>query len=258
YRNNPQEFAKKNLKIMESSNQLLDFQPFRMTRTSKASKRISRSKRSKIIISASGMCDGGRIQYHLRDNLWRKKSSIIFVGYQAEGTIGKKLISGEKILDIMEEMVDVKAEIYYLDGFSSHADKDELIWWLKGFQNKPAKVFIVHGEKSESETMAENVNEQLSYDTYIPAIGETFLIQENHIVTQGLLRDENKVLQLDEIVREVRKIRHKFNLLLADMEISGVDLKEENLCYKIKQQLEQIQQDIKKVKYLIKENELEV
>ena len=258
YRNNPQDFALKNLKMMEKSNQLLDFQPLRLTRTSKASRRISRSKRSKIIISASGMCEGGRIQYHLRDHIWQEKSSIIFVGYQAEGTLGKKIVSGEKSLDIMEEMIDIKAEIYHLDGFSSHADQDELLWWLKGLREKPKKLFIVHGEKHESEALAECVKQNLAFDTQIPAIGETFLIQNNKIINQGLIKDANKETQLDEIVRGISKIRRKFCLLLADMEFSGVELDRETLCYKVKDQLDQLQHDIRKVKKLIKENELEV
>jgi metallo-beta-lactamase family protein len=258
YRNNPQDFARKNLKIMEESNQLLDFQSLRMTRTSKASKRISRSKRSKIIISASGMCDGGRIQYHLRNHLWKKESSIIFVGYQAEGTLGRKIVSGEKNLDIMEEMIDVRAEIYHLDGFSSHADQDELLWWLKGLQKKPKKVFVVHGEKHESDSLSERLKQDFAFDTYVPAIGETFLIRDNQIITQGLIKDINKETQLDEIVRNINKIKHKFCLLLADMEFSGVELDHEHFCYRIKQQLDQLQDDIKKVKHIIKENELEV
>jgi len=258
YRNNPQDFSRKDLKIMEKSNQLLDFQPLRLTRTGKASKRISRSRRSKVIISASGMCDGGRIQYHLRDHLWQEKSSIIFVGYQAEGTLGKKIVSGEKCLDIMEEMIDVKAEIYHLDGFSSHADQNELLWWLDGLKEKPKKVFIVHGEKDESESLAECVDEKLGFDTCIPAIGETFLIHDNQIINQGLLKDVNKESQLDEIVGGISRIRQKFSLLLNDMEFSGLELDKEALCYNIKQQLEQLQNDIKKIKKLIKENELEV
>lgn len=258
YRNNPQDFARKNLKIMEKGNQLLDFQSFRMTRTSKASRRIGRSKRSKIIISAGGMCDGGRIQYHLRDHLWKRESSIIFVGYQAEGTLGRKIISGEKSLDIMEEMIDVRAEIYHLDGFSSHADQDEILWWLKGLQRKPKKVFIVHGEKNESESLSGRLKDDLVFDTHVPAIGETFLIQNNQIVTQGLIKDENKEVQLNEIARSINKIKHKLSLLLTDMEFSGVELEQENLFYKVKEQLEQLQHDIKKVKRLIKQNELEV
>jgi metallo-beta-lactamase family protein len=258
YRNNTQDFARMNLKIMEKGNQLLDFQPLRLTRTSKASKRISRSKRRKIIISASGMCDGGRIQYHLRDNLWNEKSSIIFVGYQAEGTLGRKIVSGEKSLDIMEEMIDIKAEIYHLDGFSSHADQDELLWWLKGLKEKPKKVFIVHGEKQESEVFAKCIKEKLSIDTHIPAIGQTLLLQDNQIIYQGLIKDGNKETKLDEIARSIGKIKRKFSLLLTDMEYSGLELDREILVNKIKKQLEQLQGDIKQVKKLIQENEIEV
>jgi len=258
YRNNTQDFARKDLSIMEKSNQLLDFQSLRLTRTSKASRRISRSRRNKIIISASGMCDGGRIQYHLRDNLWNEKSSIIFVGYQAEGTLGRKIVNGEKSLDIMEEMIDIKAEIYHLDGFSSHADQDELLWWLKGLKENPKKVFIVHGEKQESEVLAEYIKDKLSWDTHIPAIGETLLLQDNQITNQGLIKDINKETKLEEIARGLGKIKRKFSLLLTDMEYSGLELDREILIYKIKKQLEQLQDDIKQVKKLIQENEIEV
>jgi metallo-beta-lactamase family protein len=258
YRNNPQDFAQKDLRIMENKNQLLDFQSLKMTTTANASKQINRSKRSKIIISASGMCDGGRIQYHLKEHLWKKESSIIFVGYQAEGTLGRRIVSGEKSLDILDEMVDVRAEIYHLDGFSSHADQDELLWWMKGFKDKPKKVFIVHGEKEESESFAGQLEEQLGFDAHIPVIGETFLIKDKKIITQGMIKDSNKELQLNEILTDINKIRHKFYLLLNELELSGMESEQENLWYKIKQKVEELQKDIRKVKYLIKENELEV
>jgi metallo-beta-lactamase family protein len=258
YRNNPQDFAQKDLRIMEKRNQLLDFQSLRMTSTVKSSKRINSSKRSKIIISASGMCDGGRIQYHLKEHLWKKESSIIFVGYQAEGTLGKRIISGEKSLDILDEMVDVRAEIYHLDGFSSHADQDELLWWMKGLRNKPKKVFVVHGEKEESESFAELLQQQLDFDAYTPALGETFLIRDKKIVTQGKIKDSNKESQLDEILTDLNKIKHKFYLLLNEMELSGMENEQESIWYKIKQQVEELQKNIRIVKYLIKENELEV
>ncbi|MFZ2330320.1 MAG: MBL fold metallo-hydrolase [Atribacterota bacterium] len=258
YRNNPQDFAQKDLRVMENRNQLLDFQSLRMTSTANASKQINRSRRSKIIISASGMCDGGRIQYHLKEHLWKKESSVIFVGYQAEGTLGRKIVSGEKCLDILDEMVDVKAEIHHLDGFSSHADRDELIWWLKGLKNKPKKVFIVHGEKEESESFALHLDEQLGFDAYIPVMGETFLIKDKQITSQGKIKDSNKELQLDEILTDLNKIKHKFHLLLTEMELFGLENEQESLWYKIKEKVEELQKDIRRVKYLIKENELEV
>lgn len=258
YRNNPQDFAQKDLRIMENKNQLLDFQSLRMTSTANASRQINRSKRSKIIISASGMCDGGRIQYHLKEHLWKKESSVIFVGYQAEGTLGRRIVSGEKSLDIMDELIDVRAEIYHLDGFSSHADRDELLWWMKGFKNKPKKVFVVHGEREESEYFAGLLKEELDFDAHVPAIGETFLIKDKEIVTQGMIRDSNKELQLDEILTDINKIKHKFHLLLSEMELSGMEKAQEDLWYKIRQEVGELQKDIRKIKYLLKKNELEV
>ena len=176
-----------------------------------------------IIISSSGMLNNGRVLMHLEDVLKQKGSRVVLSGYQAEGTLGKKIISGEKCLDIMDEMVDVRAEIYHLDGFSSHADQTELLWWLKGLRNKPKMVFVVHGEKEESEGFAELVEQQLGFNTYIPVMGETFYLKDKEIVTQGMIKDSNKELQLNEILTDLNKIRHKFYLLLNELELSGMD-----------------------------------
>jgi len=119
-------------------------------------------------------------------------------------------------------------------------------------------VFIVHGEKEESEALAEYLKANLEYETCIPAIGESFLIKNNEIISQGLVKDVNKEMQLDEIVRGINRIKQKFSLLLNDMEFSGVDLDRETQYYNVKQKLDQLQKDIRKIKQMIRENELEV
>ena len=256
YRNNLQDFNDKDLKMMEKEDQILDFQPLRMTKTSKASKKISRSKRSKIIISASGMCDAGRIQYHLKDNIWKKENSVVFVGYQAEGTIGRKIVSGEKIVNILEKMIDIRANIYYLDGFSSHADQDELLWWISHFNKKPQKVFIVHGEKHESQALAERIERDMKYDTHVPTMGETFVFQGKDILKHGITKDNQKQAQLDEIVKGIHRIKQQFYRLRSDIEFS--EFSNDDLFNQFRSQLDHLQENIKKIKQLIKQNEIEV
>ena len=100
------------------------------------------------------MCEAGRIRHHLKHNLWDKKSSIVFVGYQAEGTLGRALLGGAKEVTLFGEPVQVNAEIYNLEGFSGHADRNGLMEWISGFQQQPKQVFLVHGEEQMSIVIA--------------------------------------------------------------------------------------------------------
>ena len=102
----------------------------------------------KVIISASGMCEAGRIRHHLKHNLWRPECTILFVGYQANGTTGRIIVDGIDEIKLFGEPIQVKAEIAQLPGSSGHADKDGLIHWVNAFTNKPRKVFVVHGHNN--------------------------------------------------------------------------------------------------------------
>jgi len=145
----------------------LDFKQLKFTRSTEESIAINYDKRPKIIISASGMCDAGRIRHHLKHNLWGKKNSIVFVGYQAEGTLGRRLIEGVKEVTLFGEVIHVGAEIHSLEGFSGHADRDQLFAWLSGFQRSPHKIFLVHGEMEGKEAFAKYVRENKGWDSEV-------------------------------------------------------------------------------------------
>ncbi|MBQ1431254.1 MAG: MBL fold metallo-hydrolase, partial [Firmicutes bacterium] len=125
------------------------------------SQALNTDKTPKIIISASGMCEAGRIRHHLKHNLWDPKNSIVFVGYQAEGTLGRAIIDGATEVKLFGETVLVKAEIHNLEGFSGHADQAGLLDWLSGFQKIPKKIFLVHGEEQSKIDFAKKVQEEL-------------------------------------------------------------------------------------------------
>ncbi len=154
------------------------------SRTSEESVAINNIPGGAIIISASGMADAGRIKHHLKHNLWREKSTIIFTGYQAEGTLGRKLVDGEKTVTIHGESIDVQAEIVMLDGFSAHADRSSLMKWLSNLEKLPSTIFVTHGSEESAVGFAQLLYQSFNANVIVPHIGERFsLLTEGRIIT---------------------------------------------------------------------------
>jgi len=138
------------------------------SRTREDSISLNESGSGKIIISASGMCDAGRIKHHLKHNLWRPDSTILFVGYQAAGTLGRRLLDGEKLVTIHGEQVAVKADIMHIDGYSAHADQGGIMAWLKRFTVLPRNIFLVHGEEQSLTALRDLIQRELVTPVTIP------------------------------------------------------------------------------------------
>lgn len=164
--------------IMTGDNPL-EFENLHFTQSAEESKALNFLHGPKIIISASGMCEAGRIKHHLKHNLWRKEASIVFVGYQAEGTLGRKIMDGEKNVKVLGESIHINAEIYNVEGFSGHADKAALLNWLKGFTEKPRTVFIVHGEQESKLNFADEVKEKLGLNCIVPEYNVVYDIKKS-------------------------------------------------------------------------------
>lgn len=153
----------------------LMFPGLQLSVSSDESKKINDDKTPKVIISSSGMCEGGRIRHHLKHNLWRKESTILFVGYQAAGTLGRILLDGgKKTIKLFGEDIAMCAEILFMPGKSGHADRDGILDWLSAFKNKPEMVFINHGEDAVTESFAGLVAEKLCCKTYAPYSGACY------------------------------------------------------------------------------------
>ena len=157
------------------------FEGLKVSVTSEDSKAINFDEQSKVIISASGMCEAGRIRHHLKHNLWRPECTILFVGYQAAGTLGRVLIDGVKEVKLFGESVEVRADIRQLPGLSGHADKNGLIEWVNAFEKKPARVFIVHGEDSVCNLFSECLKIEHGHRSYAPYSGTRFDLITNTI-----------------------------------------------------------------------------
>jgi len=145
------------------------------TKSVEDSQRINKIKSRAIIIAGSGMCEGGRIRHHLKHNLWRPECSIIFVGFQAKGTLGRRIIDGANVVNILGEEIAVRAKIYTIGGFSAHADQKELLEWIGAFKNSP-EIFIVHGEENVSKEFERVIKERFHLNTYIPRLYEEYEI----------------------------------------------------------------------------------
>lgn len=150
------------------------FPGLRLSITSDESKAINFDMTPKVIISASGMCEAGRIRHHLKHNLWRPECTILFVGYQAVGTLGRNLLEGAQEVRLFGEHIEVRASIEKLAGISGHADRNGLIDWISGFEKKPKLVFVVHGEDTVTDVFAQTLIDELDIDAYAPYSGTKF------------------------------------------------------------------------------------
>ena len=171
--------------ISKGINPLL-FQGLKTTITSEESKMINFNDKPKVIISASGMCEAGRIRHHLKHNLWRKECTILFVGYQAVGTLGRKLIEGAPVVKLFGETIEVAARIESLKGISGHADMNGLLKWLGAFKEAPQRVFVVHGEDTVTEEFAKTVEEKFGYQAYAPFPCSEADLLTNEILSEGV------------------------------------------------------------------------
>ncbi|MCZ8233785.1 MAG: MBL fold metallo-hydrolase RNA specificity domain-containing protein [Rubrivivax sp.] len=144
----------------------------RFTQSVDESMALNRIKAGAIIVSASGMCDAGRIQHHLRHHLDRPASAIVIIGYQAEGTLGRRLVDGAKRVRLLGEDHRVRASIHTIGGLSAHADRDALLGWLRGFEQAPARTFVVHGETSTAQGFASTLQQELGWKAEAPEPGQ--------------------------------------------------------------------------------------
>ena len=165
--------------IMERGDNPLEFPGLKFTRTSDESKALNERDEPSIIISASGMCEVGRIKHHLKHNIWNPKSTILFVGYQAPGTLGRTIVDGAKTVKIFGEEFSVRARIEYIEGYSGHADQEWLLNFVYSFIKKPKHIFLVHGEPKGQMVLKDKIVETANIPVTIPGFGEKYTLDEN-------------------------------------------------------------------------------
>ena len=209
FRKNAQVFDEETKELILSGDNPLDFKNLIFTRSTAESQALNMNRTPKIIISASGMCEAGRIRHHLKHNLWDPKNSIVFVGYQAEGTLGRALIDGVKEVKLFGETVIVAAEIHNLEGFSGHADQNGLLDWLGGFQKIPKQIFLVHGEEQSKIDFAKAVQEKLGLSTTPVFSNSEFELETGELIAQDAVIkeviDEEGLTNLRSKIADIQK-----------------------------------------------------
>lgn len=245
FRQNNQWFNDETRELIESGKTPLDFPNLTFTRTTEESKRLNAKARGSIIISASGMCTAGRIKFHLQNNLYKPQSSILFVGYQAEGTLGRNLVEGTERVRVYGEDIVVKAKIYTLGGFSGHADRDELLDWMGSIKNDNLKVFVVHGEETAAKNFSETIKEKFNYETYVPHWGEIVDLDtmKSDYAKYGVGEKKEKIFStyVESQIAELKSLLDKFESKYKHVKMYG-----EN------PELERLNQDIDDLKEMIK------
>jgi len=174
--NYPQLFDGEMKKMLSQEKSPFDFPELKLTRTTEESKQLNQLTGSNIIIAGSGMCTGGRIKHHLVNNITREEATILFVGYQAFGTLGRYIVDGARSVRILGQHYPVRARIAQVHGFSAHADRDELIKWLSGLAKPPRRVFVTHGELKASKNLAGLVREGKGWETLVPRYRQQVLL----------------------------------------------------------------------------------
>ncbi|MEG2304196.1 MAG: MBL fold metallo-hydrolase [Lachnospiraceae bacterium] len=221
-------FDEEALELIKNGINPLQFKGLKLSTTSDDSRAINFNNSPKVIISASGMCEAGRIRHHLKHNLWRKESTILFVGYQAVGTMGRKLIEGAPSVKLFGENIEVSAHIESLKGISGHADMNGLLEWLSGIKSPVQHVFVVHGEDGVTDEFAETIHRQFGWKAFAPYSGGSVDLITNEIISEGVktpIRAIEKPASL--------KASNAFNrLVMAGKRLMNVIMKQEGLANK--------------------------
>ena len=247
FKENMDIFDEETQEIMRRGDNPLEFPGLQFTQTAEESKALNEKNESSIIISASGMCEVGRIKHHLKHNLWNPNSTILFVGYQAPGTLGRKIVDGAKKVKIFGEEIAVNARIEYIEGYSGHADQEWLLNFVYSFIRKPKTIFLVHGEPEGQIILKQKLQGTTQIPVIIPEYGEEYELNEE-VQRLGRVRGakehEKKYIRL-EVLDRIQTLKEE----LEDM--SDI-VKEEMLSEDAKDQdIEQLNNRIKELEQQI-------
>ena len=244
FRENMDLFEEDVQKEIMSGDNPLEFPGLKFTMTTDESKALNEDPTPSIIISASGMCEVGRIKHHLKHNLWNPNSTILFVGYQAPGTLGYSIVNGAKTVKIFGEEIAVNARIEYIEGYSGHADQEWLMNFIYSFITKPKHIFLVHGEEESQDVLEKKIIDETGISVTTPEYGETYELEgETKLVNKIKVRKATSLRQ--EVLARLNKLQRE----LVDMDASvKQDVEDTNLrdedMFRINEKIKDLEKQI--------------
>jgi len=226
--------------ILNQGHHPFDFPQLVLSRSTEDSIAINRRPGAAIVIAGNGMCTAGRIKHHLKHNLWRQGCSLVIVGYQAVGSIGRRIIEGARTVKIFGEQIGVRARVFTIGGLSAHADQSELIEWIGHFKNALMKVYVIHGEKKARQVFSRLVHERFGLAVYAPEIGD--------IIPLALVEPEAAPIEIEELKwqRTLMKVIQRAEDLRALWEESPQALEPETMA-EIEDELARTQRHLEKI-----------
>lgn len=226
----------------------LEFPGLKFTKTAEESKALNEINVPSIIISASGMCEVGRIKHHLKHNLWNPNSTILFVGYQAPGTLGSKIVNGDKTVKIFGEEIAVNARIEYIEGYSGHADQEWLLNFVYSFITKPKHIFLVHGEPEGQKILKEKITETTEIPVTIPDFGEKYSLDDRITIQERVsAKDREKYLRL-EVLDRLATLKEEIEEMTQIIKEDVIDEdKEDEEIFTINERIKELEKQIVKI-----------
>ena len=250
FKDNMDLFDEDTQELMRRGDNPLEFPGLQFTRTADESKELNEKNESSIIISASGMCEVGRIKHHLKHNLWNPNSTILFVGYQAPGTLGRKIVDGAKTVKIFGEDIAVNARVEYIEGYSGHADQEWLLNFIYSFIRKPKTIFLVHGEPEGQIILKQKIQGTTQIPVIIPEYGEQYELNEE-VARLGRVKEakarEKRFIRL-EVLGRIQTLREELEDMssIVKEDMLNEDAKDEDI-EKLNEKIKELEQQIVKI-----------
>ena len=222
----------------------LEFPGLKFTMSTDESKALNEDTTPSIIISASGMCDVGRIKHHLKHNLWNPNSTILFVGYQAPGTLGYNIVNGAKNVKIFGEEIAVNARVEYIEGYSGHADQEGLMNFIYSFIKKPKHIFLTHGEEESQDVLEKKIIDEANIPVTIPSFGETYDLDEQITLTHKIERKIPVTLKT-EVISRLEKLKEEIKDMdmYVRQDMDNKELRDEDI-FRINEKIKDLEKQI--------------
>ena len=244
FRENMDLFDEETQQEISKGDNPLEFPGLKFTMTTEESKALNEDTRPSIIISASGMCDVGRIKHHLKHNLWNPNSTILFVGYQAPGTLGYNIVNGAKKVKIFGEEIAVNARVEYIEGYSGHADQEGLMNFIYSFRKKPTHIFLIHGEEESQNILEQKIEEETHIPVTIPEFGETYTLDKEITLTNKIEKKIPVTLKT-EVINRLEKLKEEIKDMdtYVRQDMDNKELRDEDI-FRINEKIKDLEKQI--------------